>query len=168
MVVVPHAYSYFTKTDLNIKFTSVRDRDVKRISVLWVSFGQRLESFVALRLIELKPRCDIVMVAIPTVKSFLGCFNLRVTCVIIASFQLHIFIGFLVIKFSDILFPAYINKTEGGVDQMVWSTISTTFILLNIAFPYWFIRGIILVNFLSSSGNKQWNENVFHFVESFE
>ncbi len=93
------------------------------------------------------------MVAIPTVKSFLGCIDLKVACITIAAFRLVISIILLIVLFifyfvfKEALDDA--SKTESDKEASkifttifaIYLIIAVPIIFINILFAYWFIRG---------------------------
>lgn len=103
------------------------------------------------------------MVAIPTVKSFCGCCDLKVACVVIAS--LRIIGSIIVILIYSFLFfllgtdsikSETENRAESGsaptdgvieVLLYVWLIIQCVVGVVNILCSYWFIRGVTSVKY---------------------
>lgn len=105
------------------------------------------------------------MVSIPTVNSFCGCVDLRVGCIVIASFRLVIYI--LVILLYLFLYDFNIRgdletkeiaaepkKSENGVVDslgfiqvlvIVFIFAQVVLAIANVLFSYWYIRGITSV-----------------------
>lgn len=100
------------------------------------------------------------MVAVPIVKSFCGCCDLKVSCVVIASIRLVLAIILFVIIICYLLMFGYIfseidkSNTQGKIDYAAyhladeiynWFILLIPVVLINIVFSYWFIQSVTTV-----------------------
>lgn len=117
------------------------------------------------------------MVAVPTVKSFCGCCDLKVPCIVLAALRFSLFVVFfiaIILYFLIFGFIFYNGSDDIKTERLgimvalvfIWPILVLPIILINIIFSYWFIRGAVSVRNITtfiSKQNQEWHlkENNF-------